>query len=244
MTPKFEINVRGQENKRVVFLLAGWGIPIWIHWPPAKFLSDHGFCCITYAYDYDVCSADPKETVPFLTSVRDDILHRIRQLKREGHRDFSVFGSSLGSVVALMVANSSPDVSRIVLNTAGADPAEILWTSRWHKLSKLKERLEKEGMTLGRLRELWAPVDPINNIDHLDGKHLLVCLSKPDHVISYSLGEELVRELKRIGSDCRVTVNEHLGHVETAAYNLLKIDSYLPFLKGEYDQFDNGLKDH
>jgi esterase/lipase len=162
----YKKNEKGKNNRKVIFLLTGWRNRLWMYWPFAKILSLNGFYCITYAYDDEIFSPDTAKTVRYLTEVRDDVLITIKKLKKEGTKDFSIFGTSLGSMIALMIANNSKGVSKIILNTTGSDIAEIVWS--WNKIfSWFKEDLLEQGFILDKLEKVWSSITPKNNTDQL-----------------------------------------------------------------------------
>lgn len=225
----FYISKHGKQNKKVIFLLAGWQNKIWMYGLFAKILARNGYYCIAYAYNNSVLSPDTKKTVMYLTDVRNNILNRIGELKKEGYTDFSIFGTSLGSVIALMVANKTPDISKVILNTPGIDMAQTIWG--WDKVKTyFKKALIEQNFTLEKLIAVWKPISPSSNIDNLHGKRILVYLSKNDRMIPYHQGQKLVRELESKKYDVKVITNNHVGHLLAGALNLLKAKTYLEFL--------------
>jgi len=221
----------GRDNKKVIFLLAGWCNKLWMYWIFSKIIAMNGFYCITYAYDVDVLSPDTKKTLKHFSDLRDSILKKISKLKKEGYKEFSIFGTSLGSVISLMVANNSPEISKVILNAVGADLAETVWS--WDKIiPSFKDRLLKQGLTLSKLKKEWRKIAPINNIHNLKNKNILVYLSKKDEVIPFGLGKKLVREFDKKNYNYTLVVNNKLRHLNTCAYNLFKVNVYLNFLKG------------
>ncbi|MBI3290312.1 alpha/beta hydrolase [Candidatus Microgenomates bacterium] len=227
---KFRSASVGKRNKRVVFLLTGWHNKIWEYWITAKTLQLNGFNCVTYEYDGDTLSPNTKQTVEKVTAIEEDILEKIKKLKERGHSEFAIFGTSLGSLIALMVGNRSPDVSKIILNTTGSDLAQTVWS--WDKVNKgFKEKLIDEDLTLDRLEKIWRKITPINNVDNLKNKKLLIYLSEKDEIIPFVLGRELVEDLKKKNYDTTVIVNPYLDHFLTGAIDLFKANTYLKFLK-------------
>lgn len=220
----------GCHNDPVVILLGGWRTKSWLYWATAQILAHSGFCCQVYTYEDGVFSPDAQRTLVSLYTVRDKVLEEIGRLKYQGHRDFSVFGYSLGSPLALMVANNTSDISRIILNTIGSDAAEVTWA--WDNVEPdFKQALVGQGLTLERLKELWRPLSPVNNVDRLCGRDILVYLSQCDRLVPYDFGRELVLRLEEVGCHYQVITNSYLGHGLGGFYNLLKAPTYLPFLK-------------
>lgn len=218
------------KNKRVVFLLPGWHIKAWMFWAFAKTLELNGFHCILYEYDSAVLSPNTKKTVDCLTLVRDDILLKIKNLKKSGYSDFAIFGTSLGSIIALMVANKSTAINRVVLNLVGSDIAETVWS--WDKkIPYFKKALLEQDYTLNKLQIAWEQISPINNIDNLKSKKLLIYLAKNDEIIPIDLGLKLVKALQDKKYTYQLIINHGLKHFFAGTYNLVKARDYLTFLK-------------
>lgn len=226
----FQMESVGGSSKRAVFLLAGWQNKLWMYRLFAYLLAWNGFYCIICAYDDDVFSPDTEKTVKELLSIRNAVLRKVAQLKDMGITEFSLFGTSLGSMIAILVANASPDVSKVILNTTGLDLAEVVWS--WnHGNYYFKRELQSQHFNSEKLRVAWAPINPVNNLDHMHGKKFLVFLSKKDEIIPYELGRQLVDHLREKGVPCHVVVNRTLGHILTGMYNLFNAPLYLSFLK-------------
>lgn len=220
----------GKQNTRVIFLLAGWQNSLWMFWIFAWILAMNGFYCITYAYDDDVFSPDTGKTVKNMLTVRDILLSHIAVLKKNGCTDFSLFGTSLGTVLALLVTNVSQDVSTIILNTTGYDIAETVWS--WNSGNQyFKKELQSQHFTLEKLRVVWAPINPVHNLDAITGKRILMYLSKKDEIIPFGFGQQLLEKLKANGNTCEVVINRSLGHILSGIYNLCNFSVYLKFLK-------------
>ena len=201
-----------------------------MYWLPGHILALNGYYCIVYTYKSDIFSPNPEKTVAGLTKVRDAALNHITRLKTQGHQDFSIFGFSLGTLIALMVANNSPDTSKVILNLVGTNPAEAVWT--WDQIqSGFKRQLENKGITLENLSRIWAPVAPINNVDNLKPKKLLIYLAERDKLIPIAQGRGLVEQLQRANYDYQLIVNRRFGHMLAGIYNVLNTRIYLKFLK-------------
>ena len=220
----------GKHNKKVVFLLAGWHSKLWMYWLFSNILSFNGYHCITYAYDNEIFSPDTQKTVKHLNEIKEDILSKIKKLKKEGYNKFSIFGISLGSMLALMVADKSPDISKVILNTIGIDISETVWG--WNKVYPgFKKGLIEQNLTLNELKEIWSSITPANNIHNLKNKNILIYLSQKDEVIPVNLGNRLVAEFKKKNYEHNLVLNNYLKHSYTCIYNLINAGRYLMFLK-------------
>jgi hypothetical protein len=225
----FDYKIYGRHNKKVVFLLTGWKNSISQFRLFSYLLSSHGFCCVTYEYEKHVLSPDAKKTKKELLEIKKDILERINKFKREGASSFSIFGTSLGSVIALMVANNSSDVDKIILNLVGADLAEVVWS--WNYAERgFKEKLLKNLFTLLKLKVGWRAVSPINNSNNLKDKKILFYCSKKDELIPFIQAKKLAIEFKKRKYDYRLIINKRNKHFGAALINLLNYSRYIRFL--------------
>src|SRR5579864_5899813 len=117
----------GIEYKRVVFVLAGLGMrPSWFR-RIARNLQRAEYRVIVYTYCKTALSPDIKQTVENFFVVKEAILQHIEELKQEGCTEISLFGSSLGTVLALAVANEGEGIAKIILNLTSLDMIEALW---------------------------------------------------------------------------------------------------------------------
>lgn len=227
---RFQIIESGKNNKKVIFLLAGWQNKPWMYWPISKILTLNGFYCITYTYNNDVFSPNTINTVRYFKEIRDDVLAKTKSLDKESYKDLSIFGTSLGSAISLMVVNKTTKISKIILNTTGADIAETVW--QWDRaFPSFKESLISQSLTLNTLKKLWSPIAPLNNIDNLNDKKVLIYLSKKDEIIPYEQGKQLVKEFKKRNYKYNLVINNKLNHFLTGVFNLINATVYLSFLK-------------
>jgi pimeloyl-ACP methyl ester carboxylesterase len=219
----------GQHHNQVVIFLAGWKTRQWLYWLPAQRLARRGYRCLAYTYDDEVFSPDVERTVKSLQEIKAAVLKQIETLQAVGCDDIALVGFSLGTMLAMMVADESPAVSRVVLNLTGTSPADAVWT--WDVINPpFKQALTDQGISLTQLSETWAPLAPSNRLAHLEGKQLLVYLAVRDKVIPHDQGIQLVTEMERLGYKPTVITNAFGGHTIAGIYNLIRIRSYARFL--------------
>lgn len=225
----FKTKEFGKNNKKVVFIIAGWYMKLWSIWPVAKILEKNGYYCICYTYEYSVFSTNIPKTIHNIHLIKNDILKTINQLKKKGYTNFSIASVSLGGVINMLVANESKDVKKIIFNTGGADIALNVWTSSTTR-GKFKEEIISQGYTLESLREAWQSINPLDNMENLNDRKFLVYLSKKDKAIPFSNGMKVVYELQKKKCNYRLIVNTNFGHLLTGIYNSLNAKVYLEFL--------------
>ncbi len=226
----FRVMVQGKQHKRVIFFLTGWQNKLWMYWILTKILARRGYCTVTYEYTPRVLSPNTTQTAEYLTTIADDIIQRIAHLKQEGYHSISLFGISLGTLLALMVANRSEDVTSVILSTTGVDIAEAIWS--WENVHpSFKKSLLTQHYTLAKLQASWRTITPKHNIDHLARKRMLVYLSQNDELIPYHLGKALLNEFEKRNYDYQVIVNHRNRHVFTGIWSLVHMNVYLAFLE-------------
>jgi 8-oxo-dGTP diphosphatase len=216
-------------TRPAVMLLAGWNTPLWLYALPARWLAWHGFQCHVYAYDSNVFSADAPQTLHRLTAIRDAVVAHVAALKAAGCPDVSVFGFSLGGMLAFMVANHAPAVSRLIGNLVSTGPAEAAWG--WDRTRPaFKRQLQANGYTLASLTQLWQPLAPAHNLDNLRSKSLLIYLAKRDQLAPYPHGLQLVELLKARGYYYELSTSPW-GHMLAGLLNLMNMPKNLRFLR-------------
>ncbi len=235
----FRSRAYGKNNKKVVFLLAGWTMTLWQMWLFSKILEWHGYFCITYVYDWQLLTPNVEWTRENCLQVKSNILQVIEKLKKEGYNTFYIFGTSLGSVLSLMVANSSPDISKVILNLAGADLAEVVWS--WDRAVKgFKNDLQRQNVSLPLLKTAWKILSVIDNSDNMQDKKILMYLSRKDEIIPYEQSLKLIDIFKERKYNFKVISIFHFNHLLTFVFNLFHFKVYVDFLSDSYENRQKG----
>ncbi|MBC2774981.1 alpha/beta hydrolase family protein [Rhizobium sp. AQ_MP] len=182
----------------------------------AGFLSRQGITVIEIAMPYHLerkrpgslyadymLSANLGRTVQAVRQAVWDGRKLIRWLKREGYRDVSVLGMSLGSWIAGLVAAHETAVSRASLFLTAGSLAEMVWTGRATR--SIRKSLEPH-LTLAQLQRAWAPLNLENHVDKLarPSLEIHVILASRDTVVLPDLSERLLKRLQNAGA--RVSV--------------------------------------
>ncbi|MDN5926510.1 MAG: dienelactone hydrolase-related enzyme [Hyphomicrobiales bacterium] len=152
-----------------------------------------------------------------IQSVRQAVLDGrklIRWLKREGYRDISILGMSLGSWVAGLVAAHDTAVSKASLFLTAGDLADMVWTGRATRL--IRESLESE-IERSDLRRAWGPLN-LENYAHSLARpdlDLHIVLAKRDKVVLPELSERFMQRLKAAGAKPNI-LELNCGHYSLA----------------------------
>ena len=85
----------------------------------------------------------------------------------QGKKEFIILGISLGSVIGVLTANESLFVTKLILNSVGADFAETVWT--WEVVNEgfKKRLLEKQFVTIKQLKKEWLSISPVHHVNNL-----------------------------------------------------------------------------
>lgn len=137
-----------------------------------------------------------------IQSVRQAVLDGrklIRWLKREGYREISVLGMSLGSWVAAIVAAHDLAVSKASLFLTAGSLADMVWTGRATR--SIRDSLEPK-IELTDLRRAWGPLNLDNYAPNLarPDLDLHVVLAKRDKVVLPELSGRFMQRLKDAGA--------------------------------------------
>lgn len=211
-------------------MLGGWKTKQFLYYLPAKILAWKGYHCIVYTYEPAVLSPDVARTRESLHAIQDDSIQQIKMLKEQGVKDFSIFGFSLGSVIACMVADKEPAVSKVILNTSGASLAASVWS--WdNRAPGFKQSLLDQGYTLEKLEQAWYALAPAHNIEHFHDKQVLMYLAVRDTVIPYTQGKQLAALMRNKEVSFELITNKRAVHAVAGIFNIYRIKRYLRFLQ-------------
>lgn len=152
-----------------------------------------------------------------IQSVRQAVLDGrklIRWLKREGYRDISILGMSLGSWVAGLVAAHDSSVSKASLFLTAGSLADMVWTGRATRA--IRDSLEP-GIDLTDLRRAWEPLSLENYAHSLARPDLVlhVVLAKRDKVVLPVLSANFIQKLKEAGARPNI-LELNCGHYSLA----------------------------
>ena len=231
----FRKKIFGKNNKKIIFLLSGWQGKIWNYYFTVKILEFNGFKSIVYEYDDNILSSSIKDTIDNTNEVKKDILKQINNYQKIGYKDFSILGTSYGSIIAFMVTNQTVNISNIIINLTGSNLAEIVWSWDKGKGNLVKKGIIKQNISLKLLKEKWQKLSPINNLNNLNNKKTLIYLAEKDEVIPFKFQSQLVKGLRQINPNIKVEIDKKFKHLLSAALNLLRYNKYINFLDNYRD---------
>ncbi len=178
----------------------------------ARFLARQGLAVVEIAMPYHLERARPGSHLAdamlspnlgrTLQSVRQAVVdgrQLIRILQRMGYRHVSVFGISLGSWVAALVAAHDPLVRKASLFLSAGSLADMVWTGGATR--HIRASLDGK-MGIADLRRAWSPLSLANHAARLSRPDLGVqlVLAKRDRVVLPALSEEFICQLRAAGA--------------------------------------------
>ncbi len=103
-------------------------------------------------------------------------------------------GASMGGILGGVVAGVDRRVSGAVLYVPGGDLAEIIVESNEPTLVNLRSKIPSQLLSL--VKPILAPVDPINYVDKISPRPLLIQLGKYDDIVPFKNGMKLFEKAK------------------------------------------------
>ncbi len=159
--------------------------------------------------DY-ILSANLGRTLQSMRQAVCDGRKVIGWLKREGYREISVLGMSLGSWVAGLITAHEPAVSKASLFLTAGSLADMVWTGRATR--SIYDSLAPH-IGLNDLRRAWGPLNLENYAQNLarPDLRLHIVLAKRDTVVLPDLSSRFMQKLKSVGASPHI-LELNCGH--------------------------------
>jgi len=218
------------KSQKVLFLLPHW-MGTTIMYKSLINKLKNNYTIVFYRLPNKVLDGNPNNTFKYFQKAKKDIISIINHLEKKGHKEFSILGFSISTVLALMVSNNDNRIKKIIISMAGSDLAECVWYSNSFMVKDVKNRLLKNGINLSILKRKWSSISPINNINNLKNKDILILLSKNDDVIKYKYGLKLLKALEKKKINYKNETDHVFGHYLSGCKQLLFSNNIVKFLE-------------
>jgi hypothetical protein len=218
--PRFNELVQKQyhhrpNSRKAYILFPPWGQKLVFFTPLRYRILNNGFSCLEYQFSKAILTSDHLRVSQYIDYCLETIHKDLFHLKERRIDSFTIVGTSIGTMIALMVANTEPKVDKVILNSPGNCPAEIIWSSI--RLKTMRQSLIRQGLSVQKLKRYWRDYLPENNLGNLKGKKIYLNLSRADRVVPYQSGRKLAEKMREQGLKPEVAENSNLGHYLTAA---------------------------
>jgi dienelactone hydrolase len=173
-----------------------------------------------YAVSPNIC-----RTIDAARQAIVDIRSCVDWLESQGKRSVGIVGTSLGSCYAFLAGAHEPRLKVSVFNHASTYFADVVWTGQ--STRHVREGLERDGLTLERLRQAWLCISPMAYFDKFTRfpKKTLMIYGKYDMTFLPEFSRQVEAEFRRRNADLK-TVVLPCGHYTTGEAPFKYIDGY------------------
>lgn len=173
--------------------------------------------------DYAV-SANVGRTIDAARQGVLDIRGCLDWLEQEGHSDFGIVGTSLGSCYAFLAAAHDPRIRVAAFNHASTFFADVVWHGQ--STRHIRDGLESH-LTVERLRALWSAISPMSYFRQFARwpKKSLIIYAAYDLTFLPEFSRDVVQEFERFKLDHKVVVLP-CGHYTTGEAPYKYIDGW------------------
>lgn len=233
LTLVYKVKQYGNTESKAVFFFCPFGIPGWLFALPGLpiwHLLRNGYSVVAYSYGTAVATRSPQVTIDNIQAIRADVAERINVLD-EGV-EMSCFGTSMGTVLAANVAAEHTRIKKVVLNLSYGDISEHiinLPSTRTISRKRLKAYIESAG-DKQKLARVFQPYSPLNLVNELKNKKVLLYLSRGDHILQLTHTAKFRSALEAAGVNLQYFENARGGHSVAILYNSLRAKRYMDFL--------------
>jgi hypothetical protein len=226
----FSSKAFGRKGNPTIFFFTAFLTKYWLYYPTINILTRAGYYVVVYDVHKElILTKDAQDFLSVTQALITDVQRQVSDLKKQGVRGFSVFGSSMGTVPAMRAAIDTPEIKKVIINITYGSLVDNIWS--WKFLRKLKHRLVESGMTKAELEKLFEPISPLSMATKLPGKKVLLYLAKNDKVILFEQSRQFKQALDKAKVDYQYYQNNTFGHIIGGYGNLLRSKIYLDFLK-------------
>jgi dienelactone hydrolase len=173
-----------------------------------------------YAVSPNIC-----RTIDAARQAIVDIRSCVDWLEGQGKTSVGIVGTSLGSCYAFLAGAHEPRLKVSVFNHASTYFADVVWTGQ--STRHVREGLERDGLTLERLRQAWLCISPMAYFDKFVRfpKKTLMIYGKYDMTFLPEFSRQVEAEFRRRNADLK-TVVLPCGHYTTGEAPFKYIDGY------------------
>ncbi|MBD3253070.1 hypothetical protein GF386_05025 [Candidatus Pacearchaeota archaeon] len=218
--------IKGSNKKAIIFF------PYWtgkssIYEKLSKQFPEHTL--VFYNYPNEVMSEDVKVSLNYINQLLKDSSKLIRNLRKKGIKEITLFGSSFGSNIALKLSTMII-VDKLILNMMDRDIAKVIFTSP--ALVILRTKLIKKGFNLDKLDKIYEFLSLDYNIKKIKNKKMkiLIFLSKTDIFCRVDDFKSIFKKMDKMKLNYQLKINRFLGHIP-GIYKNIKNHKVIDFIE-------------
>lgn len=193
-----------------------WHAPEWYLRRQSHIQNKLGRSALYFELNDNILSADAQKTLDSFTFVADAYESKLKALGLSPTRWLA--GSLGGSLLMHILGTKHLPHPNIKLLAPGADLARCLWSSL--RTQQLRHQFEAAGIDEEQLVELWRPLSPIFQAEHINDSTVEMRISLADKIIRPNSAFELAEALE-VTNRVSVITNRYLGHYGTLLADLL-----------------------
>jgi len=187
---------------------------------------------VYFDYPNEVVSANIATSIGYIKRIVYEANIVIRNLRRKGIQEITLFGSSFGSNIALKLATMTK-IDKVILNTIDKNYVHAMMNSP--ALIVLRKKLLRAGFTIKKLDAIYKfistdyLVPKIKNEEHVQ---LLICTSNTDIFCPHKEFEDEIRELDKRKISYELVRSRVIGHILSIYWNVYLNKKVRRFIEG------------
>lgn len=184
---------------------------------------------VFYDYPNEVMSENVKVSLKYIKDILKDSSKTIKELRKQGIKEITLFGSSFGSNIALKLSTITK-IDKLVLNMIDRDIAKVIFNSP--AMVILKRKLKKHGFNLKTLDKIYKFISVDYNIKKIKNKNIkiLLFLSKKDIFCKLDRLEPILKQMDKLKLDYELKTHKFLGHILGIYKNLVFNKTIIDFI--------------
>jgi len=175
----------------------------------AKFAAENGYAIAAIDAQYHGERKQPGKALysTNLTESRDGVVQTVIDARRtvdylESRGDvdstkIGLVGGSMGGILGAIFAGVEPRVKAAVLIVGGGNMSLMIMKSEHPAIPPIRAYLEEKGITYQEIQGFLDPIDPINFIDKIAPRPLLMHNGKHDTIVPAEAGRQLYERAKQ-----------------------------------------------
>jgi len=175
----------------------------------AKFAAENGYAIIAIDAQFHGERKQPGKALysTNLTESRDGIIQTVVDARRtvdyletRGDIDstkIGLVGGSMGGILGAIFAGVEPRVKAAVLIVGGGNMSLMIMKSEHPAIPPIRAYMTEKGITYQEIQEFLDPVDPLNFIDKIAPRPLLMHNGEHDTIVPAEAGRQLYERAKQ-----------------------------------------------